>query len=160
MKSINSKIIALVLHSVIFNVLLIAVVGLIFSNNLIESDSQKIINLTCDTKVQEMNSWFQSVEQSVNTFYEYCNELLPYDKELLSDLDYMTGHLNHVTGLLEDSVLYTENASTIFYRLSPDYLTSKFGIFLVKDKNGKFNQLIYHYTKKQIVIELLGGTNL
>lgn len=141
MKSINSKIIALVLHSVIFNVLLIAVVGLIFSNNLIESDSQKIINLTCDTKVQEMNSWFQSVEQSVNTFYEYCNELLPYDKELLSDLDYMTGHLNHVTGLLEDAALYTENASTIFYRLSPDYLTSKFGIFLVKDKNGKFNQV-------------------
>lgn len=85
MKSINSKITSLVFLSVVFNGLIIAIVGLVFAHNIIETDSQTIINLTSETKVQEMNSWFLSIEQSVNLFYDYCNEILPEDETLLAD---------------------------------------------------------------------------
>lgn len=136
MKSINSKISTLVFLSVVFNGLIIAIVGFVFVHNIIETDSQTIINLTTETKVQEMNSWFQSIEQSVNLFYDYCNEILPQDETLLSDSNYMNRHLNQVSALLEDAATNTENASTVFYRLYSESLSSDFGFFLVKDKNN------------------------
>ena len=136
MKSINSKITALVFLSVVFNGLIIAIVGLVFAHNIIETDSQTIINLTTETKVQEMNSWFHSIEQSVNLFYDYCNEILPQNETLLSDSNFMARHINQVSTLLEDAAANTENASTVFYRLYSEFLSSDFGVFLVKDKNN------------------------
>ena len=136
MKSINSKIITLVFLSVVFNGLIIAIVGLVFSQNIVETDSQTIINLTTESKVQEMNSWLQSIEQSVNLFYDYCNEILPQDETLLSDSNYMNRHINQVSTLLEDAAANTENATTVFYRLYSESFSSDFGIFLVKDKNN------------------------
>ena len=136
MKSINSKITSLVFLSVVFNGLIIAIVGLVFAHNIIETDSQTIINLTSETKVQEMNSWFLSIEQSVNLFYDYCNEILPENETLLSDSNFMARHINQVSTLLEDAAANTENASTVFYRLYSEFLSSDFGVFLVKDKNN------------------------
>ena len=136
MKSINSKITALVFLSVVFNGLIIAIVGLVFAHNIIETDSQTIINLTTETKVQEMNSWFHSIEQSVNLFYDYCNEILPQNETLLADSNFMARHINQVSTLLEDAAANTENASTVFYRLYSEFLSSDFGVFLVKDKNN------------------------
>lgn len=136
MKSINSKISTLVFLSVVFNGLIIAIVGFVFVHNIIETDSQTIINLTSETKVQEMNSWFHSIEQSVNLFYDYCNEILPEDESLLSDPNFMNEHINQVSTLLEDAASNTKNASTVFYRLYSEFLSSDFGVFLVKDKNN------------------------
>ena len=136
MKSINSKISTLVFLSVVFNGLIIAIVGFVFVHNIIETDSQTIINLTTETKVQEMNSWFHSIEQSVNLFYDYCNEILPEDETLLSDPNFMDEHINQVSTLLEDAASNTKNASTVFYRLYSEFLSSDFGVFLVKDKNN------------------------
>ena len=136
MKSINSKITSLVFLSVVFNGLIIAIVGLVFAHNIIETDSQTIINLTSETKVQEMNSWFLSIEQSVNLFYDYCNEILPEDETLLADSNFMARHINQVSTLLEDAAANTENAFTVFYRLYSEFLSSDFGVFLAKDKNN------------------------
>ena len=136
MKSINSKITSLVFLSVVFNGLIIAIVGLVFAHNIIETDSQTIINLTTETKVQEMNSWFLSIEQSVNLFYDYCNEILPENETLLADSNFMARHINQVSTLLEDTAANTNHASTVFYRLYSEFLSSDFGVFLVKDKNN------------------------
>lgn len=136
MKSLNNKIVLLISLSVIFTVLLVATVGLVFFNELIVRSSEEIMMLTCDNKTQQMNSWFSSIEQSVNLFHDYCEKIMPSDENLLRDIDYMTAHVENVSNLLEDTAFNTEYAATMFYRFDPSFLPGDFGLFLVKHKNG------------------------
>lgn len=139
MKSLHTKILTLLLGSVLVAVLLVGGAGIVNAGRVVEEDSGEIMNLLCENKTQEINTWLLNIEQSVDTIYSFADYQLGDDEELWSDEVYMDTYMQKVYELMENAIINTDCALSVYLRFNPELLTPVSGIFLVKSEDGSIH---------------------
>lgn len=139
MKSLHTKILTLLLGSVLAAVLLVGGAGIVNAGRVVEEDSSQIMNLICENKTQEINTWLLDIEQSVDTIYSFADYQLGDDIKLWSDEVYMDAYIQKVYELMENAIINTDCALSVYLRFNPELLTPVSGIFLVKSDDGNIH---------------------
>ena len=137
-RSLHKKILTLLLGSVLITVVLAGGAGIMNASRVVEADSRQIMNLTCETKTQEINTWLLDIEQSVDTIYCFADSQLEGKRELWSDEDYMEAYTAKIYDVMENVAQSTNCALSVYLRFNPELLKSTSGIFLVKKEDGTF----------------------
>lgn len=138
MKSLYTKILILLLGSVLVTVLLVGGAGILNASRVVEEDSNQIMNLLCENKMQEINTWLLDIEQSVDTIYSFAESRFTDDKQLWTNEEYMDKYAEQIEAVMVNAVMNTEYALSVYLRFSPELLTPVSGVFLVKNDDGEF----------------------
>lgn len=139
MKSIQTKIILLIIAGVLVSATIIGGVGIFTFGQEIQLDSVKIMNLTCDEKAQELNNVLERIEQSVETLSVYAVDHLDSIEKLSSDASYLEQYNNELDALGLTLANETQGAVAVYARFSPDVVSGNEGFFKVKNMGtGEF----------------------
>lgn len=107
-------------------------------NRLVEEDISRIMQLMCSEKRQVIDEKLMNVEQSVHTIYHFVMEQIEDTENMWQDGEKLDKHIDSVNALMKTTAKYTDGAVSVYYRLSPDMLDGKQGVWLMKDENGEF----------------------
>lgn len=136
MKSLRKKFLALLIASVLVTVLLVGGAGILNASRVVEEDSSRIMNLTCDKKTQEINTWLLSIEQSVDTLYGFADSQLTDNRIFWNDEKYMDAYTEKIYEVMENAIQNTDCALSVYLRFNPELLTPVSGVFLVRNQDG------------------------
>lgn len=139
MKSIQSKIILLILVGIVVSATIIGGAGILRFKQAIDDDSVKIMNLTCSEQAQELNNVLGRIEQSVEIMSVYAIENLDSIDRLSKDSAYLREYINKLDELSLTIANETAGAVSIYVRLNPEIASAKEGVFKVKnEEDGMF----------------------
>ena len=142
MKSIQTKFIALILSCVVLCAAVIGGAGVINSKKVVDTDSSKIMNLTCSEKAQELNGQLTRIQQSVETLAYYTTEQLESVERLMTDKEYMAEYTKKLEDVAVNAANNTEGAVAVYVRFNPEYWEPTSGLFWSKTElSGIFQQL-------------------
>ena len=124
-----------VICSVTIGAISIISVGTILSDN-----SETIMKLQSSTSSQKMDKLFMSIEQSINTCYDYSVEKLSDSSVFANNTDRLNSFNESIGSLIKNVVSNTDCAISGYIRYNLDILTDDIGIFYVKDtKTGEIS---------------------
>lgn len=135
MKSIQTKIILLLLIAIMVSSFVIGGNGIISANKAIETDSMEIMNLLCGQSAEELNSIFVGVEHSVDTLEQYSIDYCRSVLRLSADADYRADYIYELDALATTIVEDTAGAVAVYIRLNPEIAGPKAGFYTVYDEN-------------------------
>lgn len=139
MRSIQTKIILLILLGIVVASLVIGGAGIINSQIAIDNDSVQIMNLLCGEKAQELNSTLGRIEQSVEILGEYSVANIESYDRLVNDTAYRSEYNTFIANFGMTAVEKTDGAIAVYLRFSPDKFSSCEGFFQVKNMDtGEF----------------------
>ncbi|MEG0547864.1 MAG: diguanylate cyclase [Bacilli bacterium] len=133
MKSVKTKIIALVLTFVVFSSLAIGTTSMISSLSTIESTSIETMNLLCENKANNINTLLVKIEESVKTLTVYAQHQLKDLNQFKKSSAYVDDYSKNLYSVAVNAAMNTEGATTVYIRYNPSFTSSKSGIFSVKD---------------------------
>ena len=126
----------LVICSVTIGAISIISVGTILSDN-----SETIMQLQSSTSSQKIDKLFMSIEQSINTCYDFSVEKLSDISVFVKNTDQLNSFNDSIGSLLKNVVSNTDCAISGYIRYNPDILKDDIGIFYVKDTDtGKISE--------------------
>ncbi len=134
MKSIQTKIILLVLTGIMIATAIIGGTGIISFGNAIDDDSVRVMNLICSEKAQELNNVLGRIEQSVEILSGYACDNLVSIERLSKDLEYAKGYTKELEELGLTIANATDGAVAIYVRFSPELMYYNEGFFWVKNQ--------------------------
>lgn len=112
--------------------------GVVAVQKLSGDNSQLIIRQICDKETLRFNNKLMLLEHSVETIYEYANELR--DPEGLNCDVLSDDYCELVSRMALSIAERTDGAIAVYFRYSPDVANSgTAGFFWTKDNNGKYN---------------------
>lgn len=139
MRSIQTKIILLILLGIVVASLVIGGAGIINSQIAIDNDSVQIMNLLCGEKAQELNSTLGRIEQSVEILGEYSVANIESYDRLVNDTAYRSEYNTFIANFGMTALEKTDGAIAVYLRFSPDKFSSCEGFFQVKNMDtGEF----------------------
>ena len=141
MKILHRKIFILLTVSVLSTTLLTSVAGLLSATKLIKKDSHQILKLMSDSNSGKINSWFESIENTVTSLYNLAKNQLPSDTAYWSNQEYMDSYIQKMRSDTEIFALNTDSAITVYLRINPEYLSSESGFLLVKNSDGIYEDV-------------------
>lgn len=155
MRSVQTKIIILILTCILVSAAIIGGVGIVISEFTVDNNSVKIINLLCSEKAQELNNTLGRIEQSVDIMTQYAVDNLESTDKLASDEDYLKSYSDELKALGMTAAEKTEGAVTYYVRFNPEITGDNSGFFMVRDSSdGAFeeNELtdLYMYSSDDI----------
>lgn len=131
MKSIRSKITFFTILLTLIAIVISTTVGIIMIRNLGKKDSEQMLALLCETGEKNLDSYFESVEKSVETVSEYAQEDL--NNTELTNLD---KHMEKVSSLFEKIAINTNGVLTYYYRIEPNVSDTINGFWYIKTTDG------------------------
>lgn len=148
MKSIQSKILCLILSCVLISTSSIIAISVINFESLLADDSTQILNLLCAEKKQELNERLSNIEQSVNTIYHFANVQLGDNVDRLwNDKEYMEEYLQKIQEVAVTSAENTYGAVTVYCRFNPKLAGPTAGMFIVKEDSEFKNVEVTDFSK-------------
>ncbi|MGN0342751.1 MAG: diguanylate cyclase domain-containing protein [Roseburia sp.] len=133
MKSVQTKIILLILTGIIVATAVTGVTGIVRFGRAIDEDSAKVMNLTCSEKAQELNTVLGRIEQSVEILSEYATDNLADIDKLSEDSEYLENYTQNLEELGLTIANATDGAVAVYVRFSPDVTPCNEGFFRVKN---------------------------
>ena len=124
MKSIQTKIILLVLLGIIVSGVIIGGAGIISFEKVIDNDTVEIINLTCSKKAQELNNVLGRIEQSVEILSVYAVDNLESREKMKNDTEYLEKYTRELGELGLTVANETDGAVTVYVRFNPEITSS------------------------------------
>lgn len=95
MRSIRTKTILLNLISVTAALIITAVIGTVYVGKIGHANSEQTLSLLCQNAKSNLNNYFKSVEQSVNTI----SSLVDANLDALDEATFDTSFHNHIDKL-------------------------------------------------------------
>ena len=138
MKEIQNKILSLVISSVVISALAIIITAFWGYNRLAETDTSQIMQLMCSEKRQAIDEKLMNIEQSVHTIYHFAMDQIEQTDNLWQDEALVQDHISKMRALMETMAKYTDGAMSVYYRLAPELLGPKQGVWLMKNENSEF----------------------
>lgn len=138
MKEIQNKILSLVISSIVISALVIMITAFWGYNHLAETDTSQIMQLMCSEKRQAIDEKLMNIEQSVHTIYHYAVEQIEQTDNLWQDEALFQDHISKMRTLMEIMAKYTDGAMSVYYRLAPELLGPKQGVWLMKNEKSEF----------------------
>ncbi len=134
MRSFQSKIISLILLSVILSAFIIGVIGVYVVSGVLHENAEENMHLLCENHAEKLDTLFEKVEESVNTLshhiiHELENENILHDKTKRENfIDKIEKNaLNHVESL--------GSATSIYIYFNPEITGELSGVFKLKQNN-------------------------
>ena len=133
--SIRTKIIALILFSIILLAIILGGTSIFFTQKMAYSYAHNNINLTCEKKAAEINCIFTSLKQSVdymsiNALEEVSN---PYN---LVDKIYYETYMEKMRSIIWNTANNTDGAIAVYLRIDPLKYGSTAGLFMTRESIG------------------------
>lgn len=113
-KSISRKIAMVTACAVFVTIMVAAVLGTIAIRQIGTSRSEQLLHLLCQTGQKNLNSYFTSVEQSVDMVSSFVNEDL---KSL--ETEQLEAHVNRTRTIFANTASKTNGVLTYYYRIDP-----------------------------------------
>lgn len=129
MKSVKTKIIALVLSCITISAVFIGGASIINSQRVVSADSARIMNLLCANRSAQINALFSSIEQSVNTLTVYASHRLDDMERFRTDPAYVADYTESLLDVALNAAQNTEGALTVYIRYNPAFTPADSGIF-------------------------------
>ena len=118
-RSLQLRIAVLNAIAVSVSIIITSIIGSISIANQGHESSEKALSLLCEIAKNNINSYFKSVEQSVNT----VSGLIDDDLDLISDSDFNTTFADHVAQTRQtflEAAAHTNGVLTFYYRIDPE----------------------------------------
>lgn len=132
MKSIRTKTTFLMVSILVIAMTVATTLGEIAIQNIGNSDSEQMLQLQCEAGEKKLDSYFISVEQSVEIVSAYVES----DLETMPDRS-LEEHLEHVKGIFTRLTEKTSGVLTYYYRIDPAVSDTAKGFWFVDlEKDG------------------------
>ncbi|WP_394927225.1 diguanylate cyclase [uncultured Robinsoniella sp.] len=132
MKSLKTKVIALVLGCMLLSSFVIGSFSILSSKKAVSEDSAQIMNLLCENKSKEISALLSRIEQSVNTLTLYASRQIVDTDKFKKDSSYVDQFTEHLTDIAINAAANTEGAMTVYIRYNPEYTSPTSGLFCSK----------------------------
>lgn len=140
-QSIQTKIILLITVGIVVTAGLIGGLSVYNFRQAMDDDCENILHLTCGESARELDEWFGSVEQSVETLAKYAQQNLESMERLATDKDYRVDYVQELKALALMLADETGGAVSVYIRFNPELTTPLDGVFWVeRDKNEGFQE--------------------
>ena len=113
MKSIRTKVALLTICIIIATMTITTVLGTIAIRSIGKKDSEQMLLLLCQTGQKNLDVYFRSVEQSVETLASFVK----HDMDGLENLD---AHVERTRAMFAETVKHTHGVLTYYYRIDPE----------------------------------------
>lgn len=133
MNSLRTKILTLLLGSILVTSVLLSTAGIASSQKVVTENSAKIMKLICEERALKIDGMLLAVEQAVETDYQYICERVRRDETLAGDVDKWKQQMENAREVLENTARCTDFAVAVYFRMAPELSTYKSGIFLVRE---------------------------
>ena len=134
MNSIRTKMTLLTVCAIIVSLLIATLLGISAIRRIGIAQSDQTLTLLCEAGQKNLNSYFESVEQSV----EMVSAYLEKDLEEMDGLDeeQLRVHLLHARDIFDRMARKTNGVLTYYYRIDPEVSTQEKGFWYV-DLDGE-----------------------
>ena len=123
MRSIQTKLVLIVALIVIIVTVALGITSVLSTNKILDGDSDRIMNLTVEQSLRDMDEILSSVEQSVGSIYNYAETRTAEYSDFMTD-DSQREQFNHDIAELGKSIAEnTPGAMSVYLRYDPE----KFG---------------------------------
>lgn len=136
MKSIQTKILILILSCVFLAAILMGGGGVMYLRQNLSQNSDQVLNLLCEEKAQDLNEQLRDVEQSVSLISDYAMGQL-YNEVPQWKEGTFTQYVNNVRNVASHAAENTDSAIAVYYRFNPELVTSLSGFFLSRSDEAK-----------------------
>ncbi len=120
MKSIQTKLIFIILFIMLIVTLGLGLTAVLGTSRILDEDSDRILNLTADENVRDIDETLNSVEQSVSMIYNYAEKRAETYKDFLDDYPERE-KFNYDVGELGRSIAEnTPGAMSVYLRYNPE----------------------------------------
>ena len=140
MKSIQTKLVLIITSIMIVVTLALGVTANVRTNRILDEDSDRILSLTADQSVHDMDEILSSVEQSVGTIYNYAEKRAETYKDFLTD-DAERAKFNYDVAELGKSIAEnTQGAMSVYLRYNPEEFGATEGFwYTININDGSWN---------------------
>lgn len=135
-KSIQNKILILILVGILFSSLTIGSLGMYSFGEELEKSVISTMNLTCQEKAEELNSILGRIEQSTEVMAVLSVNHLDSMEDLKDDV-YRTDYVQHLCNAAYDIAMNTEGAIGIYLRLNPEIAGPTEGFYWLSNDETK-----------------------
>ncbi|BAK44163.1 diguanylate cyclase [Eggerthella sp. YY7918] len=136
MKSIQTKFILLILGCVLLSSTVIGGAGIINAKSVVDEDSERIMNLMCNERAQEIDALLLRIEQSVDTLASYTSNHLDDFERFKTDTAYVNAYTDYIEDIAVNAALNTEGALAVYVRYNPAFTEPTSGLFWSRTKPG------------------------
>lgn len=142
MKSIQTKLIALILSSILLSSFVVGSAGLLTSSRVVEENSAYIMNLLSQGKAQDINALLSRIEQSVNSLASYASGELDSAAAIKTDDGYVDAYTKRLLPVAINAANYTEGALAVYLRYNPKFTSPTSGFLWRRTSaDGNFKAL-------------------
>lgn len=135
MKSIRAKITLLTVCAIVAAMSLSTILGVAAIKNFGGSSSRQMLLLLCQTGQKNLDSYFGSVQQSVEMVAAFAEaDLTGLDTEQLR------GHMEHASAIFRNAAQRTMGVLTYYYRIDPAISETVQGFWYIKSDEGVFQE--------------------
>ena len=118
MKSLRTKITLLTVVPIGIALTITTVISAVYISSLGHKEAEKSLSLSCENGKNNLNNYFKSVEQSVNT----VSSLIDTDLDNIEESHFneqFTAHIHNADIIFKDAAENTNGAYTYYYRIDP-----------------------------------------
>ncbi len=133
MKSIQTKIMLLVVTALLVCSTLIGGIGIMRFQKTINAETVELLNWTAEEKAQELNGIMGKIEQSVEIMSAYTISNLKSVEAIESDIVYLEGFSREVAELGYSIMNETDGAVSVYLRFAPELAGNMAGFFWVRN---------------------------
>ena len=133
MRSLRAKLTLLNVIPIAVAITITTVIGAVYISRIGHKDAEQALSLSCEIGKNNLNYYFKSVEQSVNT----VSSLIDADLDNLSD-DNWTAHMHNADIIFKEAAINTNGAYTYYYRIDPEIsnVTGEKGFWYILEDEG------------------------
>ena len=135
MNSIRTKTTLLTVCVLAVAIVIVTALGVVAIRNIGDSSSRQLLLLLCESGQKDLDSYFESVEQSVEMVSAYVTS----DLDGLKD-EQLAGHLSRVRGIFSKLTYKTNGVKTYYYRIDPSISETEKGYWYVNMDGEGFEE--------------------
>lgn len=141
MKSIRSKMLAVVISGILLVILAIGTVSVIYFRNILNEDSNAITTQVANTEADKINNLMTKMEYTVKIMENYVSYSLE-STEALYDPAYVAAYLEEMKQVLLSTIGYdADEVVSYYFRLNPDIAGPTAGFFVAKHDASRFENI-------------------
>ena len=142
MKTIRTKVVALVVICTIVSTLICGGLSLVGIMGVSNEDASQIMSMECKNNAEEINTTLSRVEQSVDTLASLAEQSLTDLEEFQTDPEYVEEYTEQIRPVALQFAENTEGALTYYIRYNPEFTEPTSGIFATREsEDAAFTQL-------------------
>jgi len=135
MHSIKAKITTMTVVAIVIATVIATTLGVIAIQSIGTSSSEQVLRLLCETSQRNINSYFSSVEQSVEIVSSFVEgDLKGLETEQLAE------HVEHMRTVFAETANNTMGALTYYYRIDPSVSDTVKGFWYVNTDKTAFKE--------------------